>query len=257
MFTAEMQFRVLRKADGDAVANGVVGLIAALQRNGQILSDDFPIAASRTVIRAFVSIPERTSLQRKRDSKWAARQREELAEAGLSQPSCTILGREPETLDPCRRDKPSAFILYTDVLSRESPLRCARCFGPVPLYRIPHTSRCSMHEDIVFWQRNYQHCDALQTGCAVGERFGTRQLSLLDSDLSREGIECCRRITKVTKRPCYYYLYRYYGRSKKREAQRRCPSCGRGWLLKEAWHRQFDFRCDRCHLLSNLAYSVD
>jgi predicted nucleic acid-binding Zn ribbon protein len=138
----------------------------------------------------------------------------------------------------------------------ESPLRCADCFAPVPLYRIPYTSWCDTHEDIVNWRRNYQHCDGLQIRCAVGERFGTRQLSRLDSDLSKEGIECCQRVTAVTRRPCYYYLYRYHGRSKKREAKRTCPSCGRGWGLKEAWHGQFDFRCDRCRLLSNIAYSV-
>lgn len=239
------------------MAHCVDGLIVALQRGGQILSDEWPIAANRTMVRAFVSIPERTSLQRKHESKWVASQRDALTDAGLSQPSYTILGREPATLDPCRCNNPSAFILYTDLFSLESPLRCADCFGPVPLYRIPHTSYCGTHEDIVLWRRNYQHCDDLHIGSAVGERFGYRQLSSPNSSLSREGIECCRRIAEVTRRPCYYYLYRYYGRSKKQESQRACPTCGRMWRLKEAWHRQFDFRCDRCHLLSNLAYSLD
>jgi predicted nucleic acid-binding Zn ribbon protein len=255
MFTAEIRFRVLNPTDDEGVADGVNGLIVSWQRNGQVLSDEWPIAVDRRVIRVFVSIPERTSLQRKLENKWAAEARRKLAEAGLSQPAVSILGREP-SLDPCSCKKPSAFVLYTDYLSMESPLRCADCFNPVPLYRLPHTSGCDTYEDIIFWCRNYQRCDALQMTCMVGERFGTKQMSSLDSELSRQGLECRKRIAEVTKKPCYYYLYRYCGRGKAAEERRKCPSCGWNWHLTQAWHKKFDFRCDRCRLLSNFAYSV-
>lgn len=256
MFTAEIRFRFLKKADGEAVSDGVSKLITSWQRNGQVLSEEWPIVANRNTIRAFVLIPERTSLQRKLDSTWVVKNRERLSTVGLSQPAISILGRDPAALDPCRCRKPSGFILYTQCYLMELPLRCADCFDPVPFYRIPHTSDCGTYEDIIFWRRDYQRCDELQMACRVGKRFCTRQMSLPDSELSRQGIACCRRIAEVTKKPCYYYLYRYYGRSTEQEVRRRCPSCGRAWWLSEAWHTKFDFRCDRCHLLSNLAYSV-
>lgn len=256
MFTAEIRFRVLEKAKGEVVADAVDGLIVALQRNGQVLSDEWPIAAGRSAVRVYVSVPERISLQRNHENKWVAKRRDELAKAGLSQASYTVLGREPEARNPCPCKRPSAFILFTHYLSMESPLRCAECFGPVPFYRIPHTSDCGTYEDVIFWRRNYQRCDELQMGCTVGERFGTRQMSSLDSELSKTGTECCRRVTEVSKRPCYYYLYRYRGQRRKQEAKRRCPSCNGRWRLQGSWHEQFDYRCDRCHLLSNLANCV-
>ncbi len=256
MFTAEIRFRVLRKAGGDAVSDAVSGLIESWHRNGQALSDEWPIVADPKMVRAFVSIPERTALRRGLANKWILEKLGRLGQAGLSRPSISILGREPATADVCRCKKSSALILYTDYGTTESPLRCADCFRPVPLYRISHTSGWDSYEDIIFWRRNYQRCDGLQMACRVGERFCTEQMSSLTSALSKQGLACCRKIADVTARPCYYYLYRYYGRGKQREAKRKCPSCGRSWRLQHKWHDKFDFRCNRCHLLSNFAYSV-
>ena len=216
MYTAEMRLRVLRKAPSEAVSEAVDALVIALQRSGQILGEEWPVAATRTMVRIFVSIPERTSLQRKHDNKWVAERKAALAKVGLSKPTCTVLGFEPETLSPCSCDAPSAFVLFTHFISMESPLRCADCFCPVPLYRITPTSDVGAYEDVDFWRHTYQRCDDLQMGCTVGERYCTRQMSQLDSDLSKLGLDCCRRIAKATGKPCYYYLYRWHGRSRKR-----------------------------------------
>ena len=256
MYTAEIEFRLSAKVNGESVAECVNALIVALQRNGQILSDEWPIAVHRNTVRTFVSIPERGALKRTNANEWTRKARRELKNGGVSRPVHRVLGREPDTLNVCACKEPSAYILYTDFLSMESPLRCADCSNPVPLYRIPHTAECGTYEDIIFWRRDYQSCDGLQMSCTVGERFCTRQMSAFDSELSRQGLECCNRVAEVTGKSCYYYLYRYYGRGKAREAQRRCPSCGGEWRLKEKWHGRFDFRCDRCHLTSNFAYSV-
>ena len=256
MFTAEIQFKIVKKSDDEAAADGVNRLIESWQRNGQVLSEEWPIAKNRDGIRVFVSIPERVSLRRNIDNKWVSEARNRLGEADLSQPTVEILGREPVSLDPCRCARPSAYILFADYLSMELPLRCADCFDPIPFYRIPHTSGCETYEDIIFWRRAYQRCDGLQISCFVGERFGTRQMSSFDSELTRMGLECRAAVEKVTKRPCYYYLYQYHSRGKAVEDKRKCPSCGRSWRLKEHWHGMFDFRCDRCRLLSNYAYSL-
>jgi predicted nucleic acid-binding Zn ribbon protein len=56
--------------------------------------------------------------------------------------------------------------------------------------------------------------------------------------------------------PVYYYLSKHFGRSDRAERRRKCPSCGKAWLRKEPLHRIFDFQCQRCRLLSNVAFDV-
>ena len=137
----------------------------------------------------------------------------------------------------------------------EAPLRCLRCEGPVPLYRLPRPIS-GQYSGVLAWEANYQACDALQMNCAVGERFGARQMSNPASELSRSGIAVCKEIERRTKRPVYYYLYRPNGRSRLAEMRRKCPGCGGAWLLKKPLHEKFDFRCDKCHLLSNIGWDV-
>ncbi|WP_157778689.1 DUF2310 family Zn-ribbon-containing protein [Massilia violaceinigra] len=40
------------------------------------------------------------------------------------------------------------------------------------------------------------------------------------------------------------------------EARRRCPGCDASWHSPATPHGMFDFRCDRCRLLSNLAFNL-
>src|SRR5262249_48613682 len=150
--------------------------------------------------------------------------------------------------------RPSCYVLFTTYLAVDSSLTCGDCFRSVPLYRIPHTDAQS-YQDILFWQSNYRACDHLQMACTTGERFGMRELSHVGSALSLEGRGVCEKITNLTGIPTYYYLYRYKGRSRTSETKRLCPACGGSWLLQERWHL-FDFRCDRCRLVSNIAWDI-
>jgi predicted nucleic acid-binding Zn ribbon protein len=58
-------------------------------------------------------------------------------------------------------------------------------------------------------------------------------------------------------RPFYYYLCKRNGVNLKRENERVCPKCGnKKWKLDEPLFNCFDFKCDRCRLLSNVAFSM-
>ena len=83
-----------------------------------------------------------------------------------------------------------------------------------------------------------------------------RQITMPDSELSMKGLDVCRRIEKTSGIPTYYYLRRHYGRSQKAERNRKCPGCGGQWLLNECWLERYDFRCDRCRLVSETACDV-
>ncbi len=81
-------------------------------------------------------------------------------------------------------------------------------------------------------------------------------MSNLKSGLTKSGLEICNGIQNLTKKPCFYYLYHPNGRSLKKERERKCPSCNGEWLLEKQLHNLFDFKCDKCHLLSHIAFSL-
>lgn len=178
----------------------------------------------------------------------------ELLPAKLNRPRIRFLGVVPETAPACRCLKPKGFFLFTTFLHSEPPVWCIHCNGVVPLYRLPRATS-GEHSGLLSWKSNYQACDALQMNCTVGERFGTRQMSDPTSALSRSGLAACTEIQRLTGRPAYYCLYRGDGRSSALEVRRKCPGCGGAWLLKQPLHGKFDFRCDRCRLLSNIAWN--
>jgi predicted nucleic acid-binding Zn ribbon protein len=74
--------------------------------------------------------------------------------------------------------------------------------------------------------------------------------------LSRDGRDLARGLEQKLRVPVYYYLSKYFGRSDSAERKRKCPSCGRAWLRNQPLHRIFDFQCQRCRLMSNVAFDV-
>ena len=176
-----------------------------------------------------------------------------LADAGLKQPTVRVMDEEGS--GPVE-DGPDSYILFTNYLAIESPLRSGATFAPTPLYKVPPTYDESEYYNITSWQSDYQACDTLWMNSAVGEQFARRQLSNVSSDLSNQGRELCAQITTLTGLPTYYYLYRQLQRTSwLKETLRKCPGCGGEWLLPEQWHI-FDFQCDGCRLVSNISWGT-
>jgi predicted nucleic acid-binding Zn ribbon protein len=109
---------------------------------------------------------------------------------------------------------------------------------------------------VIWWQSNYQACDTLNMDCGFGERFGERQMSEFNSGLKKQGRRICAEIKQLTGKPVYYYLHRHHGKTGQTEIECSCPSCGGAWKLPETLHQLYDFKCDECCLLSNVAWSV-
>ena len=180
---------------------------------------------------------------------------QKLTQVGLSHPNFEILGKDTEFSESCKCENSSAFILFTNYLSIQSPIKCYDCGFPIPLYRIKQ-KKAEQLSFALGWQGEYKACDLLQMHCGFGERFGISQMSKLDSGLSKTGLEICQTIQDLTNKPCYYYLYRHNGKSLSKESESRCPLCASKWLLENPFQDLFDFRCDKCHLLSNIAFSL-
>lgn len=257
MFNIEIMFRYIGRPDESAVFHGVYGLLGNWARSGQVLDTDCPVTFAKSACRVIVSCPETTSLSPRHANKYVRGDLSRLRSYGLLKPTFRLLGRglESPTSDNCR--KPGWYILITNYLSSESPLMCGDHYLPVPLYRVPPTYLADpSYWDVRCWQREWKCCDDLQMACGAGERFATKQISEFGSALSEKGREICRQIEKTTRVPTYYYLYRAVARSVASEQRRLCPSCGKQWLLVKPLHRIFDFKCDRCRIVSNIAWSA-
>jgi predicted nucleic acid-binding Zn ribbon protein len=258
MFNVDIAFRYYGKPDEKAISDGVYGLLSGWVRNGQVLDSDWAITFTEKNCHAVVSCPEETSLNARYANKDVRKAISDLQSRGLQKPEIQVLGNaiETATADRCRH--PKWYFLATNFLSCESALRCGDDGLPVPLYRIgePTDALVGNYQDILTWQRTYRDCDELQIMCGVGEHFATRQMSDAKSPLSVMGRDICRRIEDITGVPTYYELYRGEGRSQMSERRRLCPECGGKWLLESPVLKLIDFKCERCRLISNIAWSV-
>ena len=255
MYVVEIAFVRHRRGKICEMENAVASLLAAWLHDGHICGSEWQVLHSSQNYVARVLAPARDAFKLSRYSKYVKSSLENLAKVSLSQPQIKFLGLDSTESNVCDCKNPPLLLLYTRWLRIGSPLRCGECRDDIPLYRIPKFPSGEYFE-ILGWEMDYQACYTLQMGCATGEKFGLREMGELNSSLSQRGLEICREIEKLTGTPTYYYLRRYNGRSKKSERARLCPSCIGAWILPEKWHDKFDFRCDKCHLLSNIAYQT-
>jgi predicted nucleic acid-binding Zn ribbon protein len=247
--------------EGPAASDGSNGDIAQLvsywRRNGQVLGDDCTIAVGETSYTIFATIPEAGALDPKYDLHFATEARQKLATAGFGPLRIRVRGIQIFDENLCDCEEHTHFILFTTLIQTTSCFRCGDCLGSIPLYRIPYRDGTKIAhcdpETIANWETSYKYCDSMDINSSVGEAFGMRQKQQLDSGLSKQGIAVCRELSTATGVPTYYYLHRYLKRARKKiERERRCPSCAGDWLLPEP-HHWFDFKCDTCRLLSNMA----
>lgn len=260
MYVAELRFERAEPSSGsereaDEASHAINGLLGALRMNGQICGREWGIAIQAAAYVARVLVPEADALDQRHANKYVRRYSSALAVANMADPRGELVGEDLDSPGVCICRERRSYLLYTTYLSLEPPLRCGECFLPIALYRIPPI-RDDEYYDLVVWQSDYQACDTLWMNSTTLERASHRQLSRPDSSLSMQGMALSEKIGESTGRPVYYYLRRYGGRSLALERKRRCPSCDGEWLLPEPWHRRFDFRCDRCRLVSAIAAEV-
>jgi predicted nucleic acid-binding Zn ribbon protein len=231
-------------------------VLAAYRMNGQICGREWPILAEGEIVSAIVLSPEEQSFDARFNGKYVTAAMARCEAEGLLM-TLEALGKDSESLPSCQCQchRPSAYVLFTSYASLESPLRCMDCFGPIALYYMEIMASGEFNE-LVTWQSDYRSCDQLQMNCSVLEQEATRELSSIDSSLNKIGLAHCKTLATTSNRPFYYYLFSGKSENLQTELERRCPGCGNAWLLTSRLHDLFDFRCDRCRLLSNIAFDV-
>lgn len=224
---------------------------AEMMKGGQV--SDFNILSGKNP-KMVGFCHERGSLSRRRQSELTKKVYREMLAMSMSIPRIIIGGilADSDRICKCKQRRP--IILETNFYTLESPITCGICRCPIPFYRLDLTEDNLL--GVKIWNETYSRCDGLFIGSGVGEYWGYRQISSFSSALSQEAYKLCRDIEKTTHNPTYYFLSKYYGRSKNEEKKRRCPKCRGKWLLKTPWHGYYHFKCDRCRLLSNIAWDA-
>lgn len=255
MYTAKLSLKLCAKIDYDNHQDNaddiLYGLIVAFVQNGQIADcRTHPNFIENDCLCVIVNIFNHDSLDERHHNISI---KKTLSKLNPNDLKIEILGEEFESLDIAKPNETNALILTTHCYTNESPIRSFE-FQPIPIHYLPKTNQDNeSYYNLICWQKDFQDCDSLQMRCVVGEQWALTQMSDVNSELSKQGLEICQILKEKLGKPVYYDLYQYYILSD--EKNRKCPKCGGEWLLKEPLHDRYDFKCDKCYLLSNFGVS--
>lgn len=224
----------------------------SLYGSKQIINEEFPYDIIDNGLSVNLYCPEPDSFEEKNSTEYGKSWRKKIEEELECKLEFVYKGLHPELDKFNIHTKWEFLILRSNYLS---PLYEGKSFEPIPLYKIPYTyhdKKC--YNDINFWENNYGRVYGLWFNGAVGERWAQNQLQIHNSELSKQGIECCKRIEELTKVPTYYFLFNYRAWGRKKDAAWKCPSCNGDWLIEnKTFNDNFAFKCDDCRLISELS----
>ena len=255
MWVAELRFRIIADTNLEQAEQSIRCYLEALIFNGQVLGREFPSYQIEDAFCSRVVLPTQDALAKSHHSLLGLAALEALARAGLGYPQLQLLGPDlmSSHTDPCQPAE--GYIFFSHFAEQVSPVRCAEHFAPVPLYRLEPTGSKQDHEELVRWQLQFQALDEIQMQQdRVLHKTAENALQGLHSELNRQGRRLAQRIEQQQGKACYYYLYSGSSKDCQAETTKQCPGCSADWRLSESWHELFQFRCETCRLVSNIAW---
>ena len=253
MYVAELEFSVIANTDFNQAEVAIRNYIEALIFNGQVLGREFPTAWLQESFSCRVVLPHQDALQPKQHSAKATAALNHLGAAGLAFPQLNIVGMDlmSQHTDPC--SAPASYIVYSRFSDTCSPVRCGEHLAPIPLYQLSNTA--TDFEMLIRWQLQYQALDEIQMQqTRVLNKTAERSLQQLNSQLNRQGRVLAKKLELSMQMPVYYALYSGTSTDCASEQNKRCPSCHCEWKLAEPLAELFDFQCQNCRLVSNIAW---
>ena len=253
MYIQEISIDINSTVDKDGIVDEFGMLINYYRGSGQTQGSNMGTQyINKNKIVCLSLTLEQKSLDIKYNNFYVDRQIKKLEEICASKIQFRTVGKDYDSYKSVCRCKTSSFyILITNYLTIYSPITCGTCNNYVPLYRLPKYYDYG-YIPILSWETNYKSCDSLQMNCEVGERWAINQMQEIDSQLTKQGIAICDKIKDLTNIPTYYYLYNYR-KHKGNQLTRTCPSCNNKWDLKQQLHEFYDFKCDKCRLVSTIS----
>lgn len=253
MYTQEIQLSTKLVADREKLYREFHSLLISFRDNGQVQGDSENLYFDDDKICSSVITLAKDALQKKYNTPLIDKRITSIEELTNAKLQIKLSGKlYIDEAEVCECTKSEHYILFTTFLDFSSPVRCGTCNHDVPLYRLPLFDEYG-YQDILHWESNYKACDTLQINCTVGEMWAMKQMWDVNSQLSKQGIEICKKITELSQIPTYYYLFNYRRIRHSQDIKRKCPCCGGEWLLKEKTYHLYDFKCDTCKLISSLS----
>jgi predicted nucleic acid-binding Zn ribbon protein len=225
--------------------------LASLFKGGQICGERL-LAWQKGMLIAHVLLAAPKAMDLKYHTAWGKQNLAKVVESFGREPAWKILDDDAERIS--LKWKGSTFLyLFTTWVDWCSPLCRGDGKRPLPFFALPVSDH--IKENLYCWQRSYRSLDGIWLESGPLELRAYRQLADPRSALSEEGRTLCQEIERATGVPTFYYLMRYWGRSKGEET-RPCPGCGNDWSTSESefageFHR-FHFKRDACRLVSHV-----
>tara|TARA_R110002126_G_scaffold33382_28_gene104562 strand:- start:3741 stop:4517 length:777 start_codon:yes stop_codon:yes gene_type:complete len=253
MYLAELSYKVIADTNFSRAEAAIRAFSEALIFNGNILGRDFATAWQQDRFCSRLVIPATDALQRANLSQRAISAEQQLNAAGLAYPQLNVLGMDimSQHSSICAGN---ALLLFTTYSDSCSPLRNLADLAPVPLYLLKHAEG-SDHEALIRWQIQFQALDEVQQQQQrVLPKTAENSLQQINSVLNKQGRQLARKTSQHNGLPVYYALYSGSSNNCQADAAKRCPLCGANWRLTTPLLQLFDFKCDSCQLVSNIAW---
>lgn len=220
--------------------------LSSLTRNGQIIDQHCNVVEDGEAIKFICMAIDEDSLDPKYYNCYCKESLSRLKGVSIKSPRYVLVGETVGSSGCCSCTQSTFHILYTTFTADYPPISCGDCNLPIPLYKLPKFDGEYEYYPISQWEGVYQACDTLFMLTDIGERYGYKQISNIESKLSKSGINICRRMSKLTGKPCYYFLHKWYTPQKDF-----CPQCGQYWRLDSQLYDLYTHKCDKCFLISD------
>lgn len=253
MYTQEISIEINDSTDYDWLLETFDLLMDSYRTSGQTQGKVESQFVTNNTIICYPYTLEEDALNTKYNNYYVNKWSKDVEEIAKSKLQFRTVGKSHKDYNgQCKCVQSEFYILQTNYVSYASPIVCGTCDLSVPLYKLPMYSDHG-YGSILSWESNYQSCDTLNMNCEVGEMWAMKQMWDVNSQLSKQGIEVCKKITELSQIPTYYYLFNYRRIRHSQDSKRKCPCCNGDWLLQEKNCHLYDFKCDTCKLISSLS----
>lgn len=248
----ELNLKPRRRTDAavESLRELVDHYCACLWSNGQI-AESYLVIASREAVHARVELIGLGALAAEHHTEYANKALGKIRLATRSPVRWKVPPTSPVWGVVSKWQGSSAFFISPVLMDDgNTPVRQSGSRRVVPTYLLPGDR--DEIERFVRWARLGQDLWRMWVCSDALEYQAYRQIADVRGSYIRDGRRHAARIEASTGVPTYLEVFRYYNLGK-REPKRPCPGCGAQWRQSEAErdHLLFDFRCDRCRLVSD------
>jgi predicted nucleic acid-binding Zn ribbon protein len=179
--------------------------LAALYKNGQIISSPNNIGYSEGNYKLYCKVAEPESLHEKYYTDACRDEYKILLEKSREKPRYEIVASAIGALT-CNCSKPRCYVLYQPILYESSPVFCGECEAMVPLYRLPLLKTKENYGPLFEWASEYHSYYTIYLNSYSMKKRSYKMLYSVNSSLTKMGLKICQEMSINTGKEFFYYL---------------------------------------------------